>query len=392
MSWTTATTLTAQLRRLWQRGELLRPLVTGESRFPLRLTLKGPSSAELANRFDEVRGWIAALAAIPRARIEWRAVEHRVLGAQRVPDSVWIDSPGDAAALLGTRRELAAFETVLARTRSAEPRLLSWLAARPLRSVELADDWDRLLAVVAWRESHPAPGLYLRQVDLPGIDSKFIDTHRGVLAELLDRVLDATQIDPACGVARDFATRYGFREKPRRIRFRVLDPRLPTLAGLDRPDLTLDVASFARLELPATRVIVTENEINFLALPDLDGAIAVFGQGYGWESHAQARWLEHCTLEYWGDIDTHGFAILDGLRSHFPHARSLLMDEATLRAHEAAWGEETAPTQRELPRLIPAERQVYDLLRFDRIRPRLRLEQERIRFGWVERALAMSHA
>jgi hypothetical protein len=84
MSWTTTADLKAQLNRLWDRGELLRPLVTdemaGASGFPLRLRLKGPGSADLADRFEAVRAWIAELTAIPRLRIGWRAVNHRVLG------------------------------------------------------------------------------------------------------------------------------------------------------------------------------------------------------------------------------------------------------------------------------------------------------------------------
>ena len=65
MSWTTAGDLKAQLARRWQRGELLRPLVTGETSFPLRLTLKTPSSSELTERFEAVRAWIADLVATP---------------------------------------------------------------------------------------------------------------------------------------------------------------------------------------------------------------------------------------------------------------------------------------------------------------------------------------
>jgi hypothetical protein len=40
---------------------------------------------------------------------------------------------------------------------------------------------------------------------------------------------------------------------------------------------------------------------------------------------------------YWGDIDTHGFAILDRLRTGMPHMRSLMMDQATLQAHRSLW-------------------------------------------------------
>ena len=54
----------------------------------------------------------------------------------------------------------------------------------PLRALELAAEWSRLLDVVSWLQAHPRPGVYLRQVDLPGIHTKFIESQRGVLADL----------------------------------------------------------------------------------------------------------------------------------------------------------------------------------------------------------------
>jgi hypothetical protein len=90
---------------------------------------------------------------------------------------------------------------------------------------------------------------------------------------------------------------------------------------------------------------------------------------------------------YWGDIDTHGFAILDQLRAHVPSARSLLMDRATLDAHRALWGSEPRPETRELRRLTNEESALYDDLRLDRLGSRVRLEQERVGFGWLERGL-----
>ena len=58
------------------------------------------------------------------------------------------------------------------------------------------------------------------------------------------------------------------------------------------------------------------------------------------------------------------------------------MDRETLLAHPLQWGEETEPARHELSSLTVEEAAVYDELRFDRIQPRLRLEQERIGFGW----------
>lgn len=387
MSWTTAVELKAQLCRLWERGELLRSMADGETNFPLRLALKGPNSAELAERFDSVRGWIAALAALSQVRIEWREVNHRILGSQRVPQSVWVDTLDDALAMIGKRAAAARFNELLTLTGSRHPTLLAWLGKRPLLAIELAEDWERLLAVVDWLQQHPRPGSFLRQVDIPGVHSKFIEAHRGVLAELLDLALPPQAIEANQTGTSQFAARYGFLDKPVRIRFRVLDGRLPFLPGSNLPDITLDADSFARLAAPIRRVFITENEINFLAFPPAAAAIVVFGSGYGWDALGRAEWLRHCVIHYWGDIDTHGFAILDRLRNRFEHAASFLMDRATLMAHQALWGEEGDQVAHDLPRLTAEERLLFDDLRDNRIRKNLRLEQERVGFRWVEAAL-----
>lgn len=387
MSWSSAGDLKAQVRRLWERGELLRSLSTGEPRFPLRLTLTGPTSAELANRFEAVRGWIAELTAIAQLRIEWREVQHRILGRQRLPQSVWIDSLDSALALIGKRGEAARFAQLLEVTRSTQPTLVAWIEKRPLRALELEAVWLQLLAVVAWLQRRPRPGIHLRQIDIAGVHSKFIEAQRGVLAEWLDLTLPAAAIDATCSGAGRFNARYGLLDKPARIRFRVLDPDLALLPNARLPDVTLDADSFAALDLPVRRVFITENETNFLAFPCFAQSVVLFGAGYGWDAHGRAGWLGRCAIHYWGDIDTHGFAILDQLRSRFAHVESFLMDRATLLAHEAFWGREPAPVRHDLPRLSADERALFDDLRDNRIRENLRLEQELVGFGRVQVAL-----
>lgn len=389
MKWTSAQDLHTQLGRLWERGELLRPLLDDTVWQPLRLSLKGPDSTELAERFEAARAWIAELSAIDHMRIEWREVNHRVLGAQRVPQSIWVDTLEDALALAGKQRDAARFMEMISLTHSTQPTLLAWLHKRPLRAVELAEHWPKLLAVVGWLTDHPRPGTYLRQVDIPGLHSKFIEGQRGVLAELLDLALSPDAIANEYSGVSQFSARYGFLDKPTRIRFRVLDKRSGLLPGTELPDVTLDTASFAKLNLPLLRVFITENETNFLAFPPVADAIVIFGAGYGWEALAQADWLKRVDIHYWGDIDTHGFAILDQLRGRFDHVASFLMDRATLLAHETLWGEEPDQVLHDLDRLDVAERELFDALRDNRIRKGLRLEQERVGFGWVERALAL---
>lgn len=384
MSWATPAELRAQVQRLWERGELLRSCVSDTIAWPLRLTLKAPVSGDLSSRFEAVRDWVRTIAATPHVRFEWREWTHRVQGRQQLPAAAYVDTLDDALALIGKTRPTEEFRALWRLTTDEHVSLLPWLARRPLQALAMADRWQRLLAVVTWLQVHPRPGVYLRQVDVPGIDSKFIETHRGVLAELFDLVMPEGTIDRSATGTAQFIRRYGFRDKPVRIRFRLLDEEIPALPGCSgERDITLDAASFASLSLPIERVFITENETNFLAFPAAVRSMVVFGSGYGWEALARATWLHACDMRYWGDIDTHGFAILDQLRSHFPHVVSLLMNRETLLAHRDHWGEEPEPARHALRRLSAVESALYDEIRFDRIRANLRLEQEYVGYAWA---------
>ncbi len=317
-----------------------------------------------------------------------RSFSHRVVGSNSIPSEVWIDSLDDALAMLGKRSEAARFSALLDQTRQRQPLLLSWLAKRPLKALELAGHWSLLLDIVDWMQAHPRPGIYLRQVDIPGVHSKFIEAHRGVLTELFDISLPQGYIAPEAGGVGQFTVRYGFRDKPARIRFRVLDPSKSPLPGGGMNDITLDSHSFAKLPALVSRVFITENETNFLAFPALADSLVIFGSGYGWDSLSHVRWLSDCLIYYWGDIDTHGFAILNQLRSRFGHVESFMMDRETLMVHGSLWGNEKDQVLHDLPLLTTEERGLFDDLRDNRIRKNLRLEQEFIGFGWIESALA----
>ncbi len=418
--------------------------------FPLRLSLQGPSPKELGERFDASRKWIARLSAgesRPGYSLEWRELRHQQLGRNSVPVAARFDSPDDALRFAGRLKageELLRLSAVIG---AAFPELYPWMLRRPLVILEQGKDWPAILGTLAWFRSHPRPGLFARQIDAPGVHSKFVEGHRSLLAELLDLVLEDRAIDRAAAGAAAFNRRYGLRDKPQLVRFRSLDPAIglglsfargggEETAAARREDgmvaasppsttpppaptpqasatssasaseaspsgatvfalsqVSIEARDFARFYggesgLPFREVFITENEINFLAFPERRGAIILFGAGYGFGYLAEAVWLANCRLRYWGDLDTHGFAILDQFRALFPDAESFLMDRETLLAHRELWTVEGKPTSAELTRLDAGERSVYDALRGDLLAPALRLEQERIRFSWLEAALA----
>ena len=391
MAWTTPDDVRAQVQRLWDRGRILAARLGAEPLFPLALRLSRPEVRELSDRFAEARDWIRTLEEGSKKatgvgyEIVYAEVNHRQLGLNRVPQSLLVPREADALALIGKRRQSDAFDRLVETTKAAHPELLLWLAKRPLDLLDHADDWVRLLSVVSWFRNHPRPGIYARQIDVEGIHTKFIETHRRLLAELLDLVLPAEHIDQQAIGAQAFERRLGLLCKPALLRFRVLDQSL-RVQGLE--DVSTPIAQFARLDLPARRVFIVENEINGLAFPQAEASIILFGLGYGVDRLGLVPWLQDKAIYYWGDLDTHGFAILDSLRAVFPNARSFLMDRQTLLSHRPLWVEEPEPSQVPLSRLTEDENKVFEDLRFDRLGHRVRLEQERIAFGHVARTLA----
>jgi hypothetical protein len=397
MGWASTIELFMQVRRLWDRGQLLACAVPAAAspgadrlEFPLRLRFRKPSPRDLGDRFPLVQRWIAELEANSRAtqgfgyEIAWEETKNRRIGRNKVPVGVFLPTRADALAMIGEAEAAARFDALVAATLCRFPVLREWLARNAFAALEHAGDWDRILDCLAWFRDHPRSGVYARQIDVAGVDTKFIEARRVLLAELLDIVLPPEAVEPLAIGARGFEARYGLRAKPSLVRFRILDER-HAVAGLT--DLTVPAEQFARLSLNIARVFVVENEVTGLAFPPIADGMAVLGLGHAVGLISAARWLAEREIHYWGDLDTHGFAMLDRLRASFPAVRSLLMDRATLLEHKPLWTTEEAPHVAALDRLTADEAAVYADLRYDRLARSVRLEQERIAFGWLRRAL-----
>ena len=258
-----------QVRKHWDSGRLLGERFEDSPLFPLKLRTRNARSRDLSERFDRVREWVGMLREHDRQHkgfgyeIEWRRVNHRTRGGNDLPKRIVIPSREDALKMIGKTRAAATFDRLADDLLADFPQLDAWLARRPLVALARADDWPRLKTVLAWFRDHPRPGLYLRQLDIPGVDTKFIQTRRQLVGELLDQVLPPEAIDPEAVGVRLFEQRYGLKGRPPLIRFRVLDPALK-IAGLS--DLSVLPAEFARLEFaqlnPARRAGVRDRKRN----------------------------------------------------------------------------------------------------------------------------------
>ncbi|GAB2717270.1 DUF3322 domain-containing protein [Halomonas garicola] len=379
--WTRLSDIRRQLERRWQKGDLLRAGEQPDDTFPLRLVLNKPTAGGLLEHFHDARRWAthwqnaAGQDLVP----EWRTVNHRQLGRNTLPVAVVIPTLDAALRQIGRRDDARRYQTLAADIIRRFPLLAHWCRRKPLKVLALEAQWPALLATLEWMAQHPRPGLYIRQLEIPGVHTKFIEGNRGLLGELLDQLLPEEAIDRDATGARRFEQRYGFRRRPSRLRLRLLDSA-HRLAGLD--DIEIPVEQFAALRLSVSRVYIVENDITALAFPPTPSALVIFGQGYGiGHQLADAHWLKDKEVLYWGDIDTHGLRILSQLRNTLPHSRSLLMDTATLTDHRHLWGTEPSPYTGELPNLTADEQTVYYLLGTLEPGRHLRLEQEHIKFS-----------
>lgn len=380
-SWTTPGEVRFALNRKWVSGALLTAFLGGQDWTPVGVPVRGPGPGEIGARLGDVQAWAADWERAGRGplRIEYKRIGGRQVGTNTIPCRAWIDGFDEAWELLDVLGQVRRITELADATREQCPRLVPWLVSHPMKALVLEARWERLLATVRWVDERQSPGMYVRQVDVPGVDTKFIEQNRGALTALLDQQLDPDRIDQG---AADFAGRYGFRRKPGYVRFRC-----GGYCGFR--ELSVRASEFTSAIPGTSRVYVIENEITYLAFPLGAGDVAIWGSGYAVPVLHPLDWLDGLDLVYWGDIDTHGFGILDRLRRRFPHARSMLMDRATLLAHRGQWVTEPEPSAAVLDLLGGDELALYRDLQADTFGPSVRLEQERVSFAAIEQALKL---
>ena len=369
--------------RHWSSHAYHRHCLSGTPWQTLDIPFGKPGGRELLNEFANIGKSLHELRASAKAtlgygyQIEFEPVAHRQLGEQHLPSRIYFETEQDFLRFIGKLREATQFNQLAQQTFEHHPALAGVLHDKPRWLLDNLEVGNKLLGVAVWFIAHPRPDIFIRQIDLPGIDSKFIEQHKTQLIVLLDVLLPPSAIERE---AKPFEQRYGLRFDQHLIRFRLLDPSI-SLAGLT--DITLPLEDFCRLELPLEYIFITENKVNGLAFPAFPRSIVIFSLGYGVGSLAVAGWLKTKRIIYWGDLDTHGFEILSRLRETFLHVESMLMDSATLAENRTLCVPEASPVK-EIPTfLTDSERATFNaLLSLDGTA--LRLEQERIPFGQIE--------
>ncbi|MCK8673042.1 DUF3322 domain-containing protein [Rhodococcus sp. HM1] len=334
----------------------------------LSIALHPPSEVRVADDPDAAVAWVREWHRYSGpGRVDWESRRWRDFGTQQVPVRLVLSSASEIAAAAGRAAEWALLgmrqRRLVTGLGPGTPTLAAAVASTHTRWMDLEEqDFATLVAVVRWLADHPASGMFIRQLPVPGVDTKWVSRHRGLVETLLDGVRGDRDL--------------GVRSLPRMCEVAVCDRSL--LPAAPRIFAT-PLAELAALPLHPAITLVLENKEGLHALPDLASTVALHGAGYSVHELADVPWLAASDVVYWGDLDTHGFAILDRFRRHLPNVRSLLMDPVTVENWRHLGVPEPTPNSNVPEHLTESERAAFDLVRADN----LRIEQERLPWPYV---------
>ena len=372
-------------RRLTERWHT--DLVGGEAAFPHAFPLGRLDADALRDDYAPIHAWTVDMQDWARRTDVGLDYENRKAKGgtvQAVPTRARVESIDEAARIVAGDwpERLGRSRMRLVILRESYPQVID--IGRTLRLVDAYSvvDFGLLLTVADWYLRDPsraALGVTPRQVPIPGVHAKWLQSHQAGVQALT-------------GLA-DLGLLPGHQSV---IHFSYLDPGHRSAGGRVHDSATVG-DSFVPAYQPEV-VIISENKDTAIHFLPLAGGISVEGVGKGGKTIASFPWIRDApVVVYWGDIDRDGYEILDGYRVDFKRdVDSILMDPETYEAYEQ-FGTDldkngkaiTAGAPRPTTKLHADERAVYlRVLDVQRTGHR-RLEQERIPLGRARDAVQL---
>ena len=368
--------------RLYESGALFRSFIEDKSLFPLSINLKTPTQKRLRDAMPTLSKELKALEAL-QLQVEYQEFDFKSMGKQRLPVSVEIESQEKLLKFLGKEREFEEFVRAYEKATTAFSSLKTLFIAKPNLLLHNRKNIAELIKICKFFVANPKPDIYIRELSIEGVDTKFIQKNRVVVDSFLESVLEESSYSAEITKLSEngFEKKYGLKYELPLVRFRILDKSL-YIRGIS--DISLTTEEFASLNLACEDVFIVENKITMLSFMDVKNAIVIFGNGYGAGRIKNARWLEKKNIYYWGDIDMDGFAILSQVRGYFSQTQSLLMNSKTIEKFKELAVSSSDRSSKLLAYLDDSEKVVYERLVNDYYRENFRLEQERIPFSYVQ--------
>jgi len=367
-------------QREWDNSVSLKARLSGGKPFPIRLGLKPPIGRTATTDMQHFQQFIEQWRAYPIQKfIRWDTKNYRDLSKQEVPAFLIIESIQELIEFIGAEASKRSgiwsenMSPLLDINKDIYPALVKHLET--LEKITHSD--AQLLAqLIPQLSSDMGKELYLRALPLIGVDTKFLETYKTLIADLLDILYDG-QVSRVGGLQEWL----GCLSAPKGwLTIRPLCKKtIISMAGIPMMQLTGDM--LRQYTLPASNILIVENLQTGLGLPDMKDTIAVIGGGKN-ITWVVTEWLKGKRVAYWGDIDTWGLSILSDVRSKYNTIEPLMMDHETVRLHEERMVVEEKPYGTCPLYLSKPEEQLFNDLKSDCFRAS-RLEQERLSSDYI---------
>ena len=367
--------------KLYESGDFFVSFMKEVNLFPFTLSIKKPTQKSVLENLANISNEVKKLQSCAFS-LEYKKFEFKSIGSQRLPISLSFQTPEQYLSFIGKTEEFSAFKGAYIKAMKSFEELKELFLLKPKLLVQNIDVLDEILAVCKFLQANPHPNLYVRELSISGVDTKFIQKNRAVIDMFLKSILDTSTYSSEIQKLSEngFEKKYGFKFEEPLVRFRILDEKL-YLQGMS--DITLPISEFKRLKMACDTVYIVENKITTLSFPKRVNSIVIFGKGYGVGILKDVAWLRSKNIFYWGDIDMDGFAILSQARSYFSQVKSLMMDSKTAETFKELAISSEDKSFKNLSFLNDEENLLYERLYNDFYRENYRLEQEKIPFEYV---------
>ncbi len=372
--------ITQRLEKHWSDSVLAEARGDADPRWPWTVTLTNLGGQTLNELWSDVWRWILDWNSWAQANGCTLTVTNRRVGGtiRSIPTRLAIPDIATAAAAAGADWP-ERLDAAGRRARVLHDEFPETLTSGRLRGAYALSgvDFDLVRTAAAWFHQHDASGLTARQVPIAGVHAKWLDRNMRIVTGLSGRV------------------ELGLATRPSRIHFSYLDGGWIRQGNRRRDSVALDEPHQSPGYQPHV-ILITENKDSALFFPEIADGIVIEGNGNAVNRLARIPWIVACPhIFYWGDLDAHGFVILDRLRSTGIDAESILMDQTVLDRY-GPYGSPTFADGSQLPVGAPAptpclsdvERSVLERITDPAWKGPRRIEQERIPLDAAHRELA----
>ncbi|MDC9594703.1 DUF2220 family protein [Xenorhabdus sp. IM139775] len=313
-----------KLARQWDSAKRRAERLLPPGNWPLRLPIGKPTPREFTEHARQVLEHVKAWRSVQTGRVEWELVNYRASSEPVSMPVCWVlAGPSewiDAAADRGVSCEFRLLEEIIEQVDAVfHPLLIKsrslWQHRNPQEVITAAGLANRLTPGCA-------NGLPLRLLSGLGVDTKFIENNTSLLTRLLDERFEGEASKQGLTTFLDALDKNNH--------WVLVIPLSSGLLPFKKSKVT--TVELADVKLPASRLLVVENEQCQHQLPALPDTIAILGAGL------DLQWLSNPDLEgksvaYWGDMDTWGLLMLARARKHHPTLSALLMHRELFDEH-----------------------------------------------------------